>query len=86
MARFIPLINAGVYVCAANNSLGARWVAIELVVRSPLETRVRPGEQTVDLGRPAAMACDVLGHPIKEISWYRNGEKVEAEGVNSGHR
>ena len=60
-------------------SLPHSW-QVELTVRSPLETRVTPSRQTVDLDRPAAFACAVLGHPVKEIAWLRNGRQVEGDG------
>ncbi len=43
--------------------------------------RVEPSEQTVDLERRATFECAVLGHPVKEIAWYKNGYKLEM-----GHR
>ena len=73
--------DSGSYVCIANNTVGSRRTRVELTVRSPLETRVTPRRQTVDLDRPAAFACAVLGHPVKEILWFRNGRQIE-----KGHR
>ncbi len=73
--------DSGTYVCIANNTVGSRRVHVELTVRSPLETRVTPARQTVDLERPAAFECAVLGHPVKEIAWLKNGRQVE-----KGHR
>ena len=49
---------------------------VNLVVRSPLETRVDPAEQTVDLNRPAVFKCAVLGHPVKGIRWYKDGRQL----------
>ena len=49
---------------------------VDLVVRSPLETRVDPAEQTVDLNRPAVFKCAVLGHPVKGISWFKDGRQL----------
>ena len=49
---------------------------VNLVVRSPLETRVDPAEQTVDLNRPAVFKCAVLGHPVKGIGWYKDGRQL----------
>ena len=68
--------DSGIYVCVMNNTIGAQRIEVELVVRSPLETRVDPPEQTVDLNRPAMFKCAVLGHPVKEISWYKDGRQL----------
>ena len=72
--------DSGVYVCIVNNTVGSRRVEVELVVTSPLETRVSPVSQTVDLGRPAVFRCAVLGHPVKEIGWYKDGVRVQGGG------
>ncbi len=68
--------DSGVYVCIMNNTIGSQRIEVELVVRSPLETRVDPVDQTVDLNRPAVFRCAVLGHPVKEISWYKDGRQI----------
>ena len=68
--------DSGVYVCIMNNTLGSQRIEVELLVRSPLETRVDPAEQTVDLNRPAVFRCAVLGHPVKEISWFKDGRQL----------
>ena len=35
-----------------------------------------PVEQTVDAGNAAIFNCSVAGHPIKKLSWYKNGEPL----------
>ncbi len=57
------------------------YLQVDLTVRSPLETRVTPAVQTVDLERPASFTCAVLGHPVKDIRWFRNGRQLD-----KGHR
>ena len=73
--------DSGVYVCIMNNTLGSQKIEVDLTVQSPLETRVAPASQTVDLNKAAVFRCNVLGHPVKEISWYRNGRQLQM-----GHR
>lgn len=73
--------DSGVYVCIMNNTLGSQKIEVDLTVQSPLETRVEPKSQIVDLNKAAVFACNVLGHPVKEISWYRNGRQLQM-----GHR
>jgi hypothetical protein len=68
--------DSGVYVCIMNNTAGSQRIEVDVLVRSPLETRVDPAEQTVDLNRPAVFKCAVLGHPVKEISWYKDGRQL----------
>ncbi len=73
--------DSGTYVCVMNNTIGSQRVQLDLVVRSPLETRVEPKRQVVDLNQPAVFTCAVLGHPVKEISWFHNGVQLR-----TGHR
>lgn len=69
--------DSGTFICIMNNTLGSQRIEIELVVKSPLETVVRPESQIVDLNTPAFFTCKVLGHPVSQITWFKDGRALQ---------
>jgi len=47
---------------------------------APLSTLTEPYHQTVDMGNTASFNCTVYGHPVDRVSWYKDGEPLQAGG------
>lgn len=68
--------DSGIYVCIVNNTLGSMRLEVNLTVRSPLGVRVDPVSQMVDMGNQAFFTCSIVGWPVKEFAWFKNGSPL----------
>ncbi|XP_043238684.1 hemicentin-1-like isoform X2 [Amphibalanus amphitrite] len=74
------LVDSGSYSCRVSNSLGSDSVDYTLEVYS-LPTLRRELEYTVN-ARPrenVTLTCDVTGHPAPQVTWYKDGQKLESQ-------
>lgn len=46
-----------------------------------LTAHIQPQQQTIDVGRPAKFNCSYSGHPVKGVSWFKDGSPLFEDGV-----
>ncbi|GAB6022583.1 Down syndrome cell adhesion molecule-like protein 1 [Chamberlinius hualienensis] len=73
----------GTYICVVSNSVGNETSETTLNVIVPLSVHVKPKEQLIGIGESATFVCEVHGHPITHIAWYKDGELLKGEPVGS---
>ncbi|XP_072429742.1 hemicentin-1 isoform X3 [Chiloscyllium punctatum] len=68
----------GEYVCVAVNEAGTSERKYQLKVHVPPEIRENetPANISVVMNQPFSLSCDVSGHPIPIISWYKDGVSI----------
>ncbi|GCC29770.1 hypothetical protein chiPu_0008212 [Chiloscyllium punctatum] len=68
----------GEYVCVAVNEAGTSERKYQLKVHVPPEIRENetPANISVVMNQPFSLSCDVSGHPIPVISWYKDGVSI----------
>ncbi|VEL21515.1 unnamed protein product, partial [Protopolystoma xenopodis] len=74
----IKSIDAGNYVCMANNSAGRVEAVARLDVISPPNFRITPEDQFVELNDTAAFECQAAGSPRPEVRWIHNNRSYLA--------
>ncbi|XP_034252491.1 Down syndrome cell adhesion molecule-like protein Dscam2 [Thrips palmi] len=74
----VTLADAGLYMCAVNNSVGTERVSTSVVINAPLAAYISPQVQTVDVDRTAYFNCTTEGHPQISVSWLKNGKQLSA--------
>ncbi|KAL1266336.1 hypothetical protein QQF64_002011 [Cirrhinus molitorella] len=73
--------DTGSYVCEVWNSYGNAEVIGRLTVKEPLKVVVSPRKVKGSVGSQVSLTCSVTGSDEYELSWYRNGDKINA-GAN----
>ncbi|XP_051766264.1 Down syndrome cell adhesion molecule a isoform X3 [Ctenopharyngodon idella] len=73
--------DTGSYVCEVWNSYGNAEVIGRLTVKEPLKVVVNPRKVKGSVGSQVSLTCSVTGSDEYELSWYRNGDKINA-GAN----
>uniref|UniRef100_A0A1I7U001 Immunoglobulin I-set domain protein n=1 Tax=Caenorhabditis tropicalis TaxID=1561998 RepID=A0A1I7U001_9PELO len=72
----VSLIDKGVYVCLAENVAGSDSLMYNVdVVQAPIISN--GGTKQVIEGELAMIECLVEGYPAPQVSWLRNGNRVE---------
>ncbi|XP_043555476.1 hemicentin-1 [Chiloscyllium plagiosum] len=68
----------GEYVCVAVNEAGTSERKYQLKVHVPPEIRENetPANISVVTNQPFSLFCDVSGHPIPIITWYKDGVSI----------
>ncbi|KAF7692719.1 Down syndrome cell adhesion molecule [Silurus meridionalis] len=69
--------DGGNYVCEVWNSFGNAKVVGRLVVKQPLKAVVSPRKVRGSVGSQVSLFCSVTGSDEYEITWYRNGERIQ---------
>ncbi|XP_066979098.1 LOW QUALITY PROTEIN: cell adhesion molecule Dscam2-like [Macrobrachium rosenbergii] len=67
------------YTCAANNSVGADQVTVDVVVEPRLTVSVTPAKVKIDLGGTATFSCRV-SDPAAAVTWFYNGSPINGNG------
>ncbi|XP_026871258.2 Down syndrome cell adhesion molecule a isoform X2 [Electrophorus electricus] len=70
--------DSGNYVCEVWNSYGNAEVIGRLLVKEPLRVVVSPRKVKGSVGSQVSLTCSVTGSDEYELSWYRNGDKINA--------
>ncbi|KAK3107290.1 hypothetical protein FSP39_011199 [Pinctada imbricata] len=65
--------DSGQYMCNASNDHGSVTAITDLIITSPLSAVIDPTTQMIDSGQSAVFNCSASGHPIKTITWLKNG-------------
>ena len=65
--------DSGKYTCLINNTEGIDKREIEVLVRAKIWVSLNPVEQIIRTGQSVILNCSILGFPIKEITWFKNG-------------
>ncbi|XP_021334866.1 Down syndrome cell adhesion molecule a isoform X3 [Danio rerio] len=73
--------DTGSYVCEVWNSYGNAEVIGRLTVKEPLKAVVSPRKVKGSVGSQVSLSCSVTGSDEFELSWYRNGDKINT-GAN----
>ncbi|RWS15521.1 Down syndrome cell adhesion molecule-like protein, partial [Dinothrombium tinctorium] len=71
------ILHSGRYSCHVNNSVGKDTIETELKVYATLSAFIEPETQIVDVGNQAVFRCRILGHPVKSVTWLKNGKAVK---------
>ncbi|XP_067893515.1 hemicentin-1 isoform X1 [Heterodontus francisci] len=73
----------GEYVCMAVNEAGATERKYQLKVHVPPEIRdnEKPANISVVMNQPISLFCDVSGHPVPIISWYKDGIPIGGSSI-----
>ncbi|GAA6111563.1 Down syndrome cell adhesion molecule a, partial [Tachysurus ichikawai] len=72
--------DSGSYVCEVWNSYGNAEAIGRLLVKEPLRVVVSPRKVKGSVGSQVSLSCSVTGSDEYELSWYRNGDKINAGG------
>ncbi|XP_053408969.1 cell adhesion molecule DSCAM-like isoform X3 [Mercenaria mercenaria] len=70
------LSDGGEYRCNASNSRGSAAAIRTLIVKVPLTVAISPGNQVVDSGKPATFNCSILGFPVTNVLWFKDGHPL----------
>uniref|UniRef100_A0A8C1TP71 Cell adhesion molecule DSCAM n=1 Tax=Cyprinus carpio TaxID=7962 RepID=A0A8C1TP71_CYPCA len=73
--------DTGSYLCEVWNSYGNTEVIGRLTVKEPLKVVVSPRKVKGSVGSQVSLTCSVTGSDEYELSWYRNGDKINT-GTN----
>uniref|UniRef100_A0A8C2EKA4 Cell adhesion molecule DSCAM n=1 Tax=Cyprinus carpio TaxID=7962 RepID=A0A8C2EKA4_CYPCA len=73
--------DTGSYMCEVWNSYGNAEVIGRLTVKEPLKVVASPRKVKGSVGSQVSLTCSVTGSDEYELSWYRNGDKINA-GTN----
>uniref|UniRef100_A0A7E4UTJ4 Hemicentin-1 n=1 Tax=Panagrellus redivivus TaxID=6233 RepID=A0A7E4UTJ4_PANRE len=77
--------DSGIYLCMAQNEAGSVQQAFTLEVYvAPKIQSTSDNETVVAIGEPFSLACGAFGHPLPEITWEVNDEKLET--LQAEHR
>nr|XP_022341960.1 basement membrane-specific heparan sulfate proteoglycan core protein-like isoform X4 [Crassostrea virginica] len=77
--------DAGTYVCTVESIVGSLEKRVTLFVRAKPVITGGTESLTAALGSSASMACEAVGYPQPEISWYkRDGNMPRDYSVNEG--
>lgn len=66
----------GTFYCTATNSEGSETLEVHLSVTSPLSAQITPSRQTIDLGKPAELTCNINGFPQTNVWWLKDGQPL----------
>ncbi|XP_075449826.1 cell adhesion molecule DSCAM isoform X2 [Ascaphus truei] len=70
--------DSGSYVCEVWNNYGNAEVMGSLYVKQSLKVTINPRKVKSSVGSQVSLSCSVTGTDDPELSWYRNGEIVNA--------
>ncbi|RWS12133.1 Down syndrome cell adhesion molecule-like protein Dscam2, partial [Dinothrombium tinctorium] len=73
--------DSGQYLCVVNNNLGEQRTVTKLTVVAPLKATINPLLKTVSIGSFLTINCSILGHPIGDIIWFKDGKALLIDGV-----
>ncbi|XP_077547312.1 peroxidasin isoform X2 [Haemaphysalis longicornis] len=73
--------DAGTYRCKATSPLGEDSASAKLDVHQTPYFLERPREQEVLEGEDVEFICSAAGSPAPELSWYKDGQRIAADGV-----
>ncbi|XP_052423952.1 Down syndrome cell adhesion molecule a isoform X1 [Carassius gibelio] len=73
--------DTGTYLCEVWNGFGNTEVIGRLTVKEPLKVVVSPRKVKGSVGSQVSLTCSVTGSDEYELSWYRNGDKINT-GTN----
>ncbi|OCT93751.1 hypothetical protein XELAEV_18011423mg [Xenopus laevis] len=70
--------DSGSYVCEVWNNYGNAEVIGSLYVKQPLKVNISPRKVKSSVGSQISLSCSVTGTDDPDLSWYRNGEIINA--------
>uniref|UniRef100_A0A8D9BTP0 Papilin n=1 Tax=Cacopsylla melanoneura TaxID=428564 RepID=A0A8D9BTP0_9HEMI len=74
--------DAGIYVCMAANGVGNPLrKEFNVVVKLPVKVNVTLPQLQFGVGADISIPCDVDGHPVPQVFWYKDGGIIENDGV-----
>uniref|UniRef100_A0A3Q1FZN4 Obscurin-like protein 1 n=1 Tax=Acanthochromis polyacanthus TaxID=80966 RepID=A0A3Q1FZN4_9TELE len=65
--------DAGQYICKARNSIGETYAAASV---NGVKFLIKPLSLRVDRGEDAAFSCKIWGTPLPEVTWEKDGKKL----------
>ncbi|XP_022645750.1 protein sidekick-like isoform X5 [Varroa destructor] len=82
----LSLDHAGMYECrvflqTSYGPLGTDSAFSNVTVSTRPVVQQMPPERAIDTGSSLGLTCNATGHPHPEISWFRNGERLEQRGT-----
>ena len=87
--RSVKLGDEGRYVCIARNSAGEERTESVLTVVIPLQTKLYPQEQRVEIGHEAVFNCSIQGESTLELELsleLRSGSRFILFGTRNSRR
>lgn len=54
------------------------------IVTAPLKVSINPPRQIVDSDKAVSLECVIIGVPIEEITWYKDGSVISNQSGNDG--
>ncbi|XP_022669215.1 Down syndrome cell adhesion molecule-like protein Dscam2 isoform X3 [Varroa destructor] len=78
--RALRTTDEGRYVCIARNSAGEERTESVLTVIVPLQARLIPQEQRVEIGHEAVFNCSIQGQPVSLVTWRKDSQQLLADG------
>ncbi|XP_075710738.1 cell adhesion molecule DSCAM isoform X1 [Rhinoderma darwinii] len=70
--------DSGTYVCEVWNAYGNADVIGSLYVKQPLKVTISPRKVKTSVGSQVTLSCSVSGTDDPDITWYRNGDIINA--------
>lgn len=71
----VRLMDEGVYVCRAENTIGFQEAEAKLIVHSQPSFLATPRDKVAGIGRKAIFRCEVTGNPIPAVFWNKEGSQ-----------
>ncbi|XP_077498217.1 peroxidasin isoform X2 [Amblyomma americanum] len=72
--------DSGTYRCTATSPLGEDSASFKLDVQQPPYFLEKPREQDVLEGEDVEFICSGAGSPAPDLSWYKDGQRIVADG------
>ena len=69
----------GIYKAIVSNELGSTESQCKLTITQPTDLKCEfPEQQTVEIGHPIHLECQVTGRPQPDVIWSKDGKEIKA--------
>ncbi|XP_074595893.1 cell adhesion molecule Dscam1-like isoform X2 [Brevipalpus obovatus] len=82
LITYVNAQDSGTYFCHASNTYGEERSFTHLTVMVPLKSTITPSVQKLKLGSSLIINCSIIGDPIDDIRWLKNGQTITFNGSN----
>ena len=68
----------GTYKAVLTNELGEKESQCKITITQPTDLKSDfPEQQTIQVGQPIHLECQVSGRPLPEVTWTKDGKEIK---------